>query len=258
VISGPHLVDATGDTARDVGDEALLLAADAPTVVSADRAAGGQALLAHGEVDVVILDDGLQNPAMHKDLTFAVIDAAVGLGNGAVLPAGPLRASFPFQRQHVDAVILLSGHEPGCGGTTLDFGGKPRLVASLRPDPGFHHLANQPVIVFAGIGRPEKVFATVAALGASVRATRAFPDHHRFQETEAEDLLAEAERWGATLVTTEKDWVRLAGDDSPALRRLHAEAVALPVSVQLERDDLAQLDALLTLAMRSAARHQTA
>ena len=210
-----------------VGDEALLLAALAPTYVGADRAASARYAVADGAT-VLVMDDGLQNPGLVKDVSLLVIDAATGFGNGRVLPAGPLREPVAAAAARCRAAVLI-GEEP------FDLAALPALPvlrASLRPQaPG---LAGRRVFAFAGIGRPAKFFATVAQAGAVLTGQRGFPDHHRYSEAQLQRLRREAA--GAELVTTPKDAVRL----PPGWREQ-----VLVAGVALEWADPAQMEALL-------------
>ncbi len=232
----PRLVDKALDKAAEVGDEPLLLAAIAPCVVAADKLEGARACVAAG-ADVIVMDDGLQNPALTKALRIAVVDGAVGVGNGLCVPAGPLRAPLSSQWPHVDALVVIGEGAPGQAmALAAKALGKPVLHASLAPEPGMAMgLAGREVLAFAGIGRPEKFFDTLRALGAEVVETEAFPDHHAFTPREIAGLHARAKRRGVALVTTEKDAARL----GPAAQQL----LTLPVRLALE--DEAGLCALL-------------
>ena len=213
-LSGPIFVDPVRDSHIEVGDEALLLAAAGPTVVARSRASGAR--LADCErADIIIMDDGFQNFELEKDLSFVVIDAALGFGNGRLIPAGPLREKPAHGLARTDAIVLM-----GDGAPVLAFSG-PALRAELKPVAP-EALRRQPVFAFAGIGRPEKFFAMLNATGARVMGSRAFPDHHRFTAAEISLLRCSAERLGAKLITTEKDLVRL----DPSQR---AGIVAVPV-----------------------------
>ncbi len=236
-VSGPHRVDPARDTAARVGDEALLLARAAPTWVARDRAAGARAAATAG-AEVIVMDDGFQNPSLAKDLSFVVIDGAYGFGNGRVMPAGPLRETVPGGLARAEAVVVL-GPERRDLDARLDAcpdGGPTLLAARLVPRPGSERLAGRMVLAFAGIGRPEKFFTTLAALGAKVVETRAFPDHHAYAPGEVESLRARAAALDACAVTTEKDAVRL----SPELR----EGIEV-LAVAVEWREPEALDALL-------------
>ena len=212
-VSGPHRVDPARDTAAQVGDEALLLARAAPTWVARDRAAGARAAATAG-AEVIVMDDGFQNPSLAKDLSLVVIDGAYGFGNGRVMPAGPLRETVPGGLARAEAVVVL-GPERRDLGARLDArpdGGPALLTARLAPRPGSERLAGRMVLAFAGIGRPEKFFATLADLGAKVVETRTFPDHHAYAPAEIESLRARAAALDACAVTTEKDAVRLSSE----------------------------------------------
>lgn len=225
-LPGPLRVEGHGP--REVGDEALLLAREAPTYVARDRAAGARLAIRQG-ASCLILDDALQNPALVKDFTLAVVDGAFGLGNGHVLPAGPLRAPLEGQLAHVDAVMIVGA---ACEGLREALGNRVPVFAAALAVEEASALAGQPVIGFCGLGLPEKFEASLAACGAKIVAFHAFADHHAFSDTEAEALVAEAARRGARLVTTAKDHVRLAG--SPALARLAKAAQVLSVRMQLD------------------------
>jgi tetraacyldisaccharide 4'-kinase len=206
-LDGPVRVDPACHDADAVGDEALLLAARAPSWVARDRAAGVCAAAAVG-AELVILDDGFQNPSIAKDFSLVVVDAMYGFGNGRVIPAGPLREGLGRGLARADAIVLLDT-EAGRICLERDLGRMlPILPAVLAPVAG-ERLAGSRLLAFAGIGRPEKFFVTLRSLGAVLVGTRAFPDHHRFSVQDIEELFREAERADARLVTTAKDIVRV-------------------------------------------------
>ncbi|SDR38286.1 lipid-A-disaccharide kinase [Rhizobiales bacterium GAS113] len=245
-LTGPVMVQ--GDAkigsrhgADEVGDEALLLAACAPTVLSHSRSAGAKLAEAAGAT-VIVMDDGLQNPSLRKDFAFAVLDGETAIGNGSCLPAGPLRAPLAAQWPFVQALIVMG--KQGRAAQALAQEARRRglavLAARLVPEAAVAAaLAGQPVIAFAGIGRPEKFFATLREIGAHLIAEHGFADHHRFAAAELAALAAEARAKSAILVTTQKDRVRIgATGELPdiALRDL---------PVRLQVDDPSLLDALI-------------
>lgn len=206
---GPLQVDLARHSAKDVGDEALLLAAAAPTFVARHRLAGAKAAVAAGAT-MILLDDGFQNPTLHKDLSLLVVDGAVGFGNGRVLPAGPLREPVARGLARADAVLVIG---PPQAGLLAQLQGHKVLTASLVPQNAAD-FAGKDCLAFAGIGRPTKFFDSLRAAGARLRDTVAFPDHHPYSEAELAALADRAQQLGAPLVTTEKDAMRL----SPAWR----------------------------------------
>lgn len=229
---GPLLVEPARHDAAAVGDEALLLAAAGPTVIGRDRPAAARRLLKEG-VNLIIMDDGFQNPYLAKDLALVCVDAGVGVGNGLTLPAGPLRAPLALQIRRADALIVIGEGDVAepliraaarSGRATLRAHFKPARVRDWR---------KQPILAFAGIGRPQKFFDTLASIGAPVRRTVSFADHHPFTEAEASRLLAEAESGGLRLVTTEKDLARLSGTTG-ACAALRERAEAFPVTIEFE------------------------
>lgn len=244
---GPLLLghdDPHGDTAAeythvDVGDEPLLLARHAPVMVARDRRAGLDALLAEGGVrpDAVIMDDGLQNPSIARTLNFAVVDAQTGIGNGLCIPAGPLRAPLAQQLPHVDALIVIgsgaAGRRVAAAAAAL---GKPVFGARLEADADAARLVRgRRVLAFAGIGRPDKFFATLEELDAEIVQRKAFPDHAPFTPAQIAALEDDALRNDLLPVTTEKDAVRLL--TLTAAPRLRAAMAVLPVEIVFDDED---------------------
>jgi tetraacyldisaccharide 4'-kinase len=235
-LAGPVLVDPARQVADDVGDEPLLLARAAATIVAQARVEGA-ALAVGAGAGVIVMDDGFQNPSLTKDFSALVVDGQRGIGNGRVIPAGPLRAPFKAQLARAHALVVVG---MATGATDVVAAaraqGIPVFAAQLRPDPGFvSALGGGRALAFAGIGDPQKFFATLVDAGIAVAATRSFPDHHRYTKAQAQALCDDADRDGLILVTTEKDYVRLTGDD--ALAELAAHAHALPVALALEEEE---------------------
>jgi tetraacyldisaccharide 4'-kinase len=207
-LGGPVRIDTAVHDAAAVGDEALLLTKGAPCWVARHRADGARSAVAAG-AQMVVLDDGLQNPGIAKTLSFLVVDAAYGFGNGRVIPAGPLRESLARGLSRADAIVLLGADAQPSSLESVGIGrALPVLHAVLRPVAG-ERLAGARLLAFAGIGRPEKFFTTLRELGAELVGTRAFPDHHRYRAGQIDRLLRAAERASARLVTTAKDIVRV-------------------------------------------------
>ncbi len=212
-IEGPVRVEQTLHTAADVGDEPLMMSAFVPVVVSRDRVAGAEFARGQG-AGVVLLDDGFQNPALTKDASLIVIDAARGVGNGCVFPAGPLRAPLGPQIARTDALVVIGEGQAAAGiiGAVTKNGG-PVFRARLVPDEASAAaLRGQRVLAFAGIGDPARFFASLRANGVNVIAERAFADHHPFTPGEIEQLASVAKAQSLMLVTTEKDMARIRSD----------------------------------------------
>jgi tetraacyldisaccharide 4'-kinase len=230
-LAGPVAVDADMHGADDVGDEPLMMAARVPVIVARDRAAGARLAQARG-AGVILLDDGFQNPALVKDACLIVIDSRRGLGNGAVFPAGPLRAPLQPQLARTDALIVVGdGGAAEMVAAAVAAHNKPVLRARLNPDGESQVLLQgKRAFAFAGIGDPERFFATLRGSGVNVVKQKIFPDHHPFSPQEIETLVAEAAQGALTLVTTEKDFVRLRSDENLAD---HAEAI-VPFRVTLD------------------------
>ncbi|MEH6690216.1 MAG: tetraacyldisaccharide 4'-kinase [Pseudorhizobium pelagicum] len=209
------IVDSHHHRAGAVGDEALLLAREAMTVISRRRFEGAQRLISEG-VDLIIMDDGFQSARIELDVALIVIDSVRGIGNGHLVPGGPVRAPIDEQMRQLSAILKVGD------GDAADLlvrqaarAGKPVYVASLVPRPT-PDLAGTRVLAFAGIADPGKFYRTLEALGATIAVRRSFPDHHYFSDDEIADLAADAERQGLLPVTTAKDAVRLLGGHGPA------------------------------------------
>jgi tetraacyldisaccharide 4'-kinase len=234
-LEGPVRVEPARHRAVEVGDEPLLLAAFAPVWIGRDRAAAARAATAAG-AGAIVMDDGLQNPGLAKDLSIVVVDAGYGFGNGRVIPAGPLREPVTDGLARADLVLAI-----GPEAARARFAGRwpqaqPLAEGALGPLATGMDWRGLSVVAFAGIGRPEKFFATLAAEGAEVVAAHGFPDHARFEPRILARLEAEAKAAGAQLVTTEKDAVRL----PPGFR---PKVLVLPV--RLELADWGSVDAAL-------------
>jgi tetraacyldisaccharide 4'-kinase len=242
--TGPLVVSSAIHSARDVGDEALLLEQSAPTVVSVHRPSGAKLLASLG-VDIVVMDDGFQNPSLAKDLAILVVDGARGTGNGLVFPAGPLRAPLAAQMRRADALVVLGD---GSGGPSVRIAARAGLpILRARTEAVRRRgLTRRPYLAFAAIADPGKFYASLAAAGAQVGFTMDFPDHRMFSEAECERILAEAAARGLVPITTEKDRVRLLGRGGAA-ERLAAVTESFPIRVRFEEPR--RLDALITDAV---------
>ena len=231
-LAGPVIVEPT-HTAAQVGDEPLLLARVAPTVVAQDRVAGARLARAQG-ASVIVMDDGFQNPSLIKDLAILVVDAR-GVGNGRVIPAGPLRAPLGPQLTRASALLIV-----GSGASAIEQAARERGMAvfhgALAPDAAaVASLRGRKFLAFAGIGDAEKFFATLKRAGIDAPVRRGFSDHHRYSAAEARALVRAGEQGKLDLLTTEKDLARL--KDDAAATTLAERAHALPVTMKIDEAD---------------------
>jgi len=201
---------------EDAGDEPLLIARRCPSatlMVGADRAALAQEAARRG-ADVILLDDGFQHRRLHRDLDLLVVDAAVGFGNGRLLPRGPLREPLSSLRR-AGLVWLVESLDSG---PRLSFT-QPVVRVAVRPtaligpsgdaEP-LDALHGRDVIALAAIARPERFAATLESLGARIVEHRFLPDHAPLLPSHF------SSRTGALLVTTEKDAARFPASTPPA------------------------------------------
>ncbi|MEM7661838.1 MAG: tetraacyldisaccharide 4'-kinase [Pseudomonadota bacterium] len=228
-LRGPTKVEVRQHDAADVGDEPLMLASTGEAWIARDRADGGEAMEAAG-VDIVVMDDGHQNPSLAKDLSLVVIDSDDPMGNGYVIPKGPLREPVMAGLMRADGIVLT-----GCSETPdwLEDAPIPVLRSQLRR---LTDVPDGPLIPFAGIGRPERFFSALSDDGADIQDTVSFPDHHMYSAKDLTFLKGLARDHSATLVTTEKDLVRLNASDQ-------ADITVIKVVADFEDDT--GIDALL-------------
>lgn len=230
-VNGDHTVD-------DVGDEALLHARTTATWVSRNRVRGAEAAL-QSNVDTIVMDDGHQNTGLAKDLSLVVVDGMSGFGNGRVIPAGPLREPVSRGLARADAIVIMGDDPRDLAGRLSSYA--PVLRAHLVPSAEARALKGQRVVAFAGIGVPEKFFATLNTLGARVVARHPFDDHYAFEGSDIQPILDEAFSVGAIPITTEKDAIRLPVDQRQQVN-------VLSVGVEWEKPEA--LEALLDKALK--------
>jgi len=229
-------VDPSKHGADDVGDEPLLLAEQAITVVARRRAEGARELERQG-VNLIIMDDGFQSAQIRVDCAVVVTDSYKGAGNGMTFPAGPLRAPLKLQVKALDAILVVGD---GDGATPLVRQaarmGKPVLNARLSPLPSADvpdgSLKGRAVLAYAGIADPEKFFRTVREVGAEIAIARGFGDHQALSRQEIDDLIATAQGRNLRLVTTAKDRARLRGSSLPAAQTLLAQSNVIDVAIR--------------------------
>lgn len=238
IYGGPLVVDPHAHQAIHVGDEALLLTRTGITVIGEDRVAASKLAVSEG-ADVIVMDDGFQNPYLHKDLSLLVVDGEYGVGNGRIIPAGPLREKFDHAVDRADTIVLYGQDKHHLFARIPS--SKPILQARMVPDARqIEKLKGRKIMAFAGIGRPQKFYHMLRDYGLNVIETHDFPDHHYFNSSEIVLLIKEAERQGAHLVTTAKDLVRIEQNLQENIE---------PIHVRVEWSDPGQLEKLLSRFM---------
>jgi tetraacyldisaccharide 4'-kinase len=241
-LTGPVQVAPGLHGSHDVGDEPLLLARQAATVIARDRRLGAKAIEATvSDNAVIIMDDGLQNPALAKDLVLAVVSGDRGFGNGRVIPAGPLRAPLSAQIGLANVIVVAGQTLPPKRDLLQSLHSltqAPIVFAATRPVARSEEFLGRRVLAYAGIAHPERFFSMLEGLGAVLVERRVFVDHHAFHEVEARDLLDAARRTSADLVTTEKDIARLSGEKG-ACADLRNRSTSLAIETVIEGGDLA-------------------
>jgi len=227
-VTSPLWVDPTQHSLDDCGDEALMLAESRDVLVAPDRVAGASVISQRGQHDVILMDDGMQNPFISKTLSIGIFDGSVGIGNGFLIPAGPMRVSLATGVKQMDVALINGDDDTGIGAKLPAH--LPQYTARLVPSQTIiDALGTTPVLAFAGIGQPKRFFATLRKAGCQLVHYLAFADHHPYSETDLVRLQEDAMRLGAQLVTTQKDWVRL-----PAEWR--ERIFVVPVALELDDD----------------------
>lgn len=251
-VTSPTLVDAAESAAYKVGDEPLLLAQVAPTMVSPDRYAGAKKLLEE-DIDLIIMDDGFQSAQLWFDLTVIVVDAARGLGNGKIMPSGPVRAPIKDQLLYTDMLLTIgeSDHTTKMVRTAAR-AGKPVFHAQIDPQ-NLADLDNVPYLAFAAIGDPEKFFDTLRTGGVDLKATMPFPDHNFFTSAQAADIVQTAEDKNLKIVTTAKDMTRLKSGQGRVQELAEKSEV---LNIDLKFDDQATGRTMIEQAIRNFTRRK--
>jgi len=231
-LKNPTRVDTDQHTAQDVGDEPLMLAASGETWIGRDRASAAT-VMAEAGVEVIVMDDGFQTPSVEKTLSFLVIDGNAGFGNGYCLPKGPMREPYDTANARADFRIVV-GSGDVLPAALKDGALRARLVPIVTPPEG-------PLVAFAGIGRPRKVFDSLREDGADLRDGVGFGDHYFYTQSDMDFLRKLAADHGARLITTEKDFARLPKDWREGI-------LTWPVAMDFGKD-LEKLDAALKRAV---------
>ena len=214
-LPGPVQVNPSAHTAKQVGDEPLLLARIAPTWVAKNRLAGAKAAISNG-AEIIVMDDGFQNPSVAKTLSLIVVDGGYGFGNERVMPAGPLREPLPNGLSRADAVVVMGADVTDAAKTIRRTAPDTQIIdARLAALSAARRYVGAKVLAFAGIGRPDKFFQTLKDLGCVLVAQHPFPDHYDYTPDDIAILVEAAARENAVLLTTAKDFQRVPEDARP-------------------------------------------
>ena len=228
-VTTPLWVDPAEHDAAICGDEPLMLADGRDVLVSRDRARGARIIAERGLHDVILMDDGMQNPYLVHDLTIGVFDGAAGIGNGWLIPAGPLRTPLGEGISKIDLAVINGDDETRIAsrlGQTM-----PVFTARLQADTtAIDELGDTPLLAFAGIGRPARFFKSLEAAGGNIQRRLSFADHHPYSQHDLAQIQEDAQRHGAAMITTKKDWMRLPSD-------WRAKVAMLPVSMEIDNED---------------------
>ncbi|MGC6516692.1 MAG: tetraacyldisaccharide 4'-kinase [Candidatus Puniceispirillaceae bacterium] len=244
-IHGPIMVDHNSHKAKDCGDEPLLLAKSFPVVIARNREKGARFIESLQKYDAIIMDDGMQNPQLAKDLIICVFDGNIGLQNQRLFPSGPLRESLGTALPDIDLAIINGRDHTNL---TPKMGAVPVITAALEAKtPPATSQDSDALWAFAGIGQPERFFSTLRKMNCHLAGSTAFGDHHNYREDELVVLDIKARQHNARLITTEKDWVRLSPD-------WQKKIAYLPVSLHISKPDIALLQSILSTSSTSSTK----
>ncbi|MGC6454469.1 MAG: tetraacyldisaccharide 4'-kinase [Candidatus Puniceispirillaceae bacterium] len=245
--AGPLWVDPAEHDAGICGDEPLMLADGRDVMIARDRARGARMIVDRGIHDVIIMDDGMQNPFLAHDLEIGVFDGGSGVGNGWLVPAGPLRQTLSSGLAQLDLAVINGADETGLA--TRIPSAVEQFTARLHPEKSVvEDLAGTPLLAFAGIGRPKRFFASLEAAGGHVVRKLSFADHHPYSQHDLMQILEDAQRHGAEMITTQKDWMRLPPD-------WRARIAMLPVTLEIDRADDLLARVVAAINPEGRARH---
>lgn len=232
-------VDREHHKAQEVGDEAILLSKIAPTIVDRNRYKGALKAISYGS-DIIIMDDGFQNYDLCKDKSFLVFDGTYGIGNGRILPSGPLRECFREGLSRASGIIIVGEDKFKISNKIKKI--KPTIeifnCIVIPNEEVISALKGKKVLAFAGIGNPQKFFSMLKSYGVDVIKEKSFPDHYQYKEKDIIKLKDEAIRLNAILVTTEKDKVKLSSFDK-------GDIISVPVNISWQ-DEAKILDFLIS------------
>lgn len=235
-LQEPTLIDTRLHSAADCGDEPLLLAQNTPVIVARHRGKGARFIEAQNAYDLILMDDGMQNPQLHKDHIICVFDGTLGMQNKRIFPSGPLRTSLASGQRQASLIMVNGADKTGLQARITD---KPFIPFTLKAGQAVPPMSkSQPLFAFAGIGRPERFFESLTQEGYYLVQTKAFGDHHPYQSEEINALVEGARALSALLITTQKDWVRLP-------KNCQQHIAYLPVSLHISDKDKARLTAIL-------------
>ncbi len=199
-------VDINKHKASEVGDEPLILAEVADTFICKNRKTAIEMLSKNYNYDTIVMDDGFQNPTIFKNKNIVVIDGEYGIGNGELLPAGPMRESLESAIKRTTFFIIIGQDKQHIEEKLIDHNInviRAHIVEENQPD------INKKYIAFCGLGRPEKFFNSLKNKEYNVIKEISFADHYKYRDDDISKLLSEAEKFDAQLITTKKDLVKI-------------------------------------------------
>jgi len=247
--TAPLWVNPSEHEAALCGDEPLMLADGRDVLVSRDRSRGAKVIADRGVHDVILMDDGMQNPYLAHDLRIGVFDGGSGVGNGWLMPAGPLRTTLAAGMAQLDLAVINGNDESGIGEAIPP--DVPCFAARLHPEKSvIRDLGGAPLLAFAGIGRPQRFFASLDAAGGNIVKTLSFADHHPYSQHDLMQIQEDAQRHGAEMITTRKDWMRLPPD-------WRARVAMLPVTLEIDRAEalMARVKAAISASAGAGTPH---
>ena len=193
-------------TSNQVGDEPLILANYADTFICYNRKKAFNILAKNYNYDVIVMDDGFQNPTIFKDKNIIVIDGEYGIGNGKLLPSGPMRETLDDVVKRATFFIIIGEDKQNLEKKLLEYNAKVIHANIIEKNKSNN---NESYIAFCGIGRPQKFFNSLKKSNYNVIKEISFSDHCKYTENNILKLISESKQLNAKLITTKKDWVKI-------------------------------------------------
>ena len=226
------------DNSIDCGDEALLHAKDGLTVVSKNRVDASE-VLDKSHFDFILLDDGFQDPSIHKDLNIVIVDTSKGIGNNLLIPFGPMRESLDFALKKTDIIILINSINQNHQSISNVLKFWKGLVLNAEYETYIDEDINEEIIAFSGISNPEKFTYGLKNIGARVNKHFIFSDHQNISEDDAKEIFEYSKSKNLRIVTTEKDLIKLKESKRDSYReKLYLASILAKVRIRFDESTL--------------------
>tara|TARA_B100002052_G_C15863093_1_gene591066 strand:+ start:907 stop:1884 length:978 start_codon:yes stop_codon:yes gene_type:complete len=228
-IKKSTLVNTDIHSYKEVGDESIILSKIAPTWIGNNRIESIKNAQKMG-AKIVVLDDGIQDTSIKGDLNLLVFNGLQGLGNGKIIPAGPLREKLSDSIKKCHLSIIIDEDINNIANKLNNL--LPIIKAKINIESEYlNNFKNKNVVAFCGLGFPEKFFKTIKEIGCNIRYKKSFPDHYQYKEKDLKELIDIAIKYNSLLITTEKDHIKI-------LKKYRNRIYYFPITVDFINDKI--------------------